>query len=198
MIVGGMTQYLAKVQTMPKQVEEALKKIIRDFMWDGKKPLVNMNTFRLFIEHGGVKLLDLAVRNQAIDIMWLKSYLDLSPKQPMWAYVADVLINKSTAKALSNISPPAQFNTYLQSWNPKLHMASKLFKDIIQMMKTGQKLGVSFEALKLSDLVKDQLPAWYHLGVGKHMASLNNQGASKCLRNNHCVKTVGDLVQHTK
>jgi len=39
MVVGGMTQYLAKVQTMPKQVEETLTKTIRNFMWDGKNPL---------------------------------------------------------------------------------------------------------------------------------------------------------------
>ena len=193
-----MTQYLAKVQTMPRQIEETLPKVIRNFVWDGKRPPVNINALRLPITQGGIKLLDLKARNQAIDIMWLKSYLNLGPKRPMWAYVADVLINESKSKASGKIQAPAQTNVYLQSWNPSLHSASKLPKDIIQMMKTGQKFGVSFEALKLSDLVKDRLPAWYHLGVGKHMASLNNQGASRCLRDNHCVKTVGDLVQHTK
>ena len=116
----------------------------------------------------------------------------------MWAYVADVLINNSTTKAASRVSSLAQINTYLQSWNLSLHATSKLSKEIIQMMKTRQKFGVDFEALKLSDLVKEQLPAWYHLGTGQHMVSLNNQNASKCLRDNHLVKTVGDLVQHTK
>ena len=137
-------------------------------MWDGKKPSVNIDTLYLPIEQGGVKLLDLKVRNQAIDIMWLKSYLDLTSKRPMWAYVADILINNSTSKASNNVSSSAQFNTYLQSWNPSLHATSKLSKDIIQMMKTGQKFSVSFEALKLSDLVKEQLPAWYHLSAGQH------------------------------
>ena len=198
MVVGGMTQYLAKVQTMPKQIESTLTKIIRDFMWNGKKPSVNIDTLYLPVEQGGVKLLDLKVRNQAIDIMWLKSYLDLTSKRPMWAYVADILINNSTSKATNNVSSSAQLNTYLQSWNTSLHATSKLPEDIIQMMKTGQKFGVSFEALKLSDLVKEQLPAWYHLCTGQHMVSLNNQSASKCLRDNHLVKTVGQLIQHTK
>jgi hypothetical protein len=67
---------------MPKQIEDTLEKIIRNFMWDGKRPPVNMNTLHLPIRQGGVKLLDLKARNQAIDIMWLKSYLDLSPKRP--------------------------------------------------------------------------------------------------------------------
>ena len=57
------------------------------------------------------------------------------------------------------------------------------------MIKTGQKFDVNFEALKLSDLAKSQLPALYHLGTGQHMTSLNNQNTGKCLRNNHLVKT---------
>ncbi|EPQ53496.1 hypothetical protein GLOTRDRAFT_24514, partial [Gloeophyllum trabeum ATCC 11539] len=34
-IAGGMTQYLTKVQGMPKSVEAALTKVIRCFIWDG-------------------------------------------------------------------------------------------------------------------------------------------------------------------
>jgi hypothetical protein len=37
MIVGGMTQYLTKVQGMPKYAEQALEKIIQNFIWNGKK-----------------------------------------------------------------------------------------------------------------------------------------------------------------
>jgi hypothetical protein len=198
MVIGGMTQYLAKVQSMPKQVEESLTKTIRNFMWEDRKPPVNMSTLSLPVAQGGIKLLNLKIRNQAIDVMWLRSYLNLGPKRPKWAYVADVLINESISRASSKVSASAQINTYLQSWNPNLHTASKLSKDIVQMMKTGQKFGVNFEALKLSDLAKDRLPAWYHIGTGQHMVSLNNQKASKCLRDNHLIKTVGDLVQNTK
>ncbi|KAJ7933515.1 hypothetical protein B0H13DRAFT_2306623 [Mycena leptocephala] len=36
MVVGGMTQYLAKVQVMPKEAEEKLEKRIRKFLWGGK------------------------------------------------------------------------------------------------------------------------------------------------------------------
>ena len=97
-------------------------------MWDGRKPSVNIDTLHLPIEQGGVKLLDLKVRNQAIDIMWLKSYL---LKWPMWAYVADVLNNNNTSKTTSKVLPSVQINTYLQSWNPNLHVTSQLSKNII-------------------------------------------------------------------
>ncbi|KAE9394274.1 hypothetical protein BT96DRAFT_758221, partial [Gymnopus androsaceus JB14] len=36
MIVGGMTQYLTKVQGMPKEVEEKLTRRIKRFLWDEK------------------------------------------------------------------------------------------------------------------------------------------------------------------
>ncbi|KAJ3753756.1 hypothetical protein EV360DRAFT_23380, partial [Lentinula raphanica] len=36
MIVGGMTQYLTKVQGMPKEIEHRLEKRIRNFLWDNK------------------------------------------------------------------------------------------------------------------------------------------------------------------
>ncbi|KAJ7675942.1 hypothetical protein DFH06DRAFT_925864, partial [Mycena polygramma] len=45
MVVGGMTQYMAKVQGMPKDVEEKLEKRIRNFLWAEKvKVTVNKET----------------------------------------------------------------------------------------------------------------------------------------------------------
>ncbi|KAJ3847087.1 hypothetical protein EV368DRAFT_76847 [Lentinula lateritia] len=37
MIIGGMTQYLTKVQGMPKDIEEKLVKRIHHFLWDEKQ-----------------------------------------------------------------------------------------------------------------------------------------------------------------
>ncbi|KAJ4470963.1 hypothetical protein J3R30DRAFT_3254885, partial [Lentinula aciculospora] len=36
MVVGGMTQYLTKVQGMPKDIEDKLAKRIKRFLWDKK------------------------------------------------------------------------------------------------------------------------------------------------------------------
>jgi hypothetical protein len=59
MIVGGMSQYLATTQRMPKQVVQILEKTIRKFIWDESKPSVSMETLYLPIAQGGIKLLDL-------------------------------------------------------------------------------------------------------------------------------------------
>ena len=102
MIICGMTQYLAKVQTM--QIEETLEKIIRNFLWADKKPPVNIATLYLPIRQGVIKLLNLRARNKAIDIMWLRSYLNLNQNRPMWAYVAIALISVNISKVSGKVS----------------------------------------------------------------------------------------------
>ncbi|KAJ3753202.1 hypothetical protein EV360DRAFT_19074, partial [Lentinula raphanica] len=54
MIIGGMTQYLTKVQGMPKDVETRLDKRIRKFLWaDKEKVTMNKETVFMPIESGG-------------------------------------------------------------------------------------------------------------------------------------------------
>lgn len=80
MIVGGMTQYLAKVQGMPSSVEDEFVRIIRDFVSDGKKSSpIKPETLFEPIREGGIKLLDIKSRNEAIELTWVQSYLTLSP-----------------------------------------------------------------------------------------------------------------------
>ena len=159
MIVGGMSQYLTMAQAMPKQVEEILEKIIHAFIWEDSRPSVSLDTLCLPIGQGGIKLLNLSSRNKAIEIMWLKSYLTLGQKRPAWAYIADVLISESVTKSSGAISNLAQINVYLQTWRAGLHPGSTLPKTLQNMLKIGKKFGLNFTSLKLSDSVKEKLPA---------------------------------------
>ncbi|EPS93790.1 hypothetical protein FOMPIDRAFT_12490, partial [Fomitopsis schrenkii] len=55
MVVGGMTQYKAKVQGMPKQIEDALAKRVRKFMWaDKTQAPVNTQTLHAPVSRGGL------------------------------------------------------------------------------------------------------------------------------------------------
>ena len=109
-IVGGRTQYLAKTQGMPQRTEKVIQKIINEFLWDSEKPpRIASSTLELPLENGGINLLNVSTRNEAIKIMWLKSYLDFSPTRPTWAIFTDLLIN---ATAPPNISPLGRLNTY--------------------------------------------------------------------------------------
>jgi exonuclease III len=199
MVVGGMSQYLAKAQGLPPQAEQMLEKIVRDFIWEGKKSPVNLDTLYNPISDGGLKLLDIESRNKAIEIMWLKAFLTLGPNRPTWAYVTDLIIGESISKSSGLVSSLAQINVYLQTWKPSLHSRSNLPACIRTMLKTGKELNVNFESLKLSDALKLKLPIWYHIGVDRLLPNrLNNTQASKCLREKHKVKSVSDLIQNIK
>ena len=86
---------------MPKEIEEMLNRTIKNFIWkDDSLPRIGNETLRNPIIEGELDLLDLKVRNEAIDLMWLKAYLDFSLKRPEWATVTDLIIEASAPKGL--------------------------------------------------------------------------------------------------
>ena len=92
-IIGGYTQFLSKAQGMPEDIEDALTKIIRDFMWEeDSSPRIALDFLQCSRDQGGLDLLDLKSQNEAIKLIWLKSYLNLSPSRPEWAVVMDLII----------------------------------------------------------------------------------------------------------
>jgi hypothetical protein len=94
---------------MPHCTEIAIQKIIQDLIWEGGcTPLIALSTLELPPKEGGLNLLNIKIRNEAIDIMWPKSYLNFSPTHPTWAVITDLLIN---AAAPWNISPLSRLNT---------------------------------------------------------------------------------------
>ena len=101
MVVGGHIQFLTQAQGMPKETEDTLNRMIKNFIWeDDSSPRIAKETLRNPITEGGLDLLDLEIRNKAIDIMWLKTYLDFSPKRPEWATITDLIIEASAPEGL--------------------------------------------------------------------------------------------------
>ena len=153
-IVGGRTQYLAKVQGMPLKTVCALQKVIQEFIWDGERtPRIAPSTLELPLEEGGLNLLNIKSRNEAIEIMWLKSYLNFSPTRPTWAVVTDLLIN---AAAPPNTSPLGRLNMYMQSWNPPSRgpRSSYLNHDITRMVSTAKRYNTNLAALRIAPVQK--------------------------------------------
>ena len=95
-IVSGHTQFLAKAQGMPPNVEDALTKLARNFIWEeNTKPEITLDYLHCPIEEGGLNLLNIAAKNDTIEIMWLQAYLNFSPTCPIWAKVTDLIIDTS-------------------------------------------------------------------------------------------------------
>ncbi|KAG2335301.1 hypothetical protein BDR05DRAFT_837851, partial [Suillus weaverae] len=86
-------QFLTKAQGMPKSIESALIKMIRNFIWnDARTSSINLEQMYKKKEEGGINPLDIKSRNEAIEIIWVKSYLDLSKSRPTWALLMDLIL----------------------------------------------------------------------------------------------------------
>jgi hypothetical protein len=150
MFIGSISQYMTTVQGMPKDIESTIQKLINSFIWGGDRAQITLKQTRENFKKGGIKLLDIQARNDAIDIMWLKKYLDLSPSHPLWASIADILIEDSIAKSNST-DQNVTINTYLQSWSPSMNVNSKLPPDLKRMIRTGKTYNISFSALDIPE-----------------------------------------------
>jgi hypothetical protein len=191
-VIGGHTQFLMKAQGMPDNIEAALTKIIWNFMWEKDSfPRIALDLLQCPIDHGGLDLLDLRARNEAIEITWLKSYLNFSPSRPPWAAVTDLII---AATARPGTVARARKNLFLQTWEATLKgPRSKLLNnDIIRMLKTGKKYNTNLAAIRLSVELRSQLPAWYHLGSNNRPIT---NSASKCLLTKHGNSTIADMLR---
>ena len=114
MTVGAMTQFLTNAQGMPKSVLTALTKTTRDFIWNGKKsPPLSLKRLHKPQSEGGINLLDLEAQNLAIEVTWLKKYLDTTKARPTWAFVTDALINCIKPSGIWSLSDVNIFLTSL-------------------------------------------------------------------------------------
>ena len=195
-IVGGRTQFLAKAQGMPKRIRKALTKEIKNFIWedDTHTPRLGLEHLENTKEQGGIKLLNLKTRDDAIEIVWLRDFLNLTKSCPTWAFVTDILLNETSPPTLNK---KTRQNAFLQKW--KIPTAGKrgkrLGEDTIRMIKAAKKYNTTFAPINLSRELREKLPAWSHIGIEKTVP--RNQQA-KCLIENHNATRTRDLLRITE
>ncbi len=195
MIVGGMTQFLTTVQRMPEIIVTRLNKIIRGYLWnDRHNTPVGMAHLYLPVDQGGLDMLDLETRSEAIDIMWLKTYLDFSSERPIWAFLADDLLANYVTKACRPKSARLRVNTFLQRWSPRIH---GLPAELNGLMSIARKYGLRLEGLAFSKDIQRSMPMWDHAHTDKTRLG-HLQVPSKlldCLQLRHNAMTVNDFLQ---
>ncbi|KAJ3857351.1 hypothetical protein EV368DRAFT_30403 [Lentinula lateritia] len=118
----------------------------------------------------------------------------MSPDRATWAYVADALIAHHTPKTYDNIDEYSKINIFLQSWNTDVR---KLPKDLQDMIKVAKKHNLRLDGLAFSRDTIRQMPLWLHSEC-KEIKSKHNNPLSKCLRENHKVRLVGDAETFAK
>ncbi|OJT09202.1 LINE-1 retrotransposable element ORF2 protein [Trametes pubescens] len=192
--VAGRTQFLAKAQGMPKDVENKLTRMVADFMWGGDRhPRVDRATLYAPVDKGGLSVLNVAARNEAIDLVRLQDYLNLSPTRPRWALVADALLSNAVAATSKNADPKARLNYFLQNWEVSTRKKAGLPLDLKRMVVAAKKFGAKCDVRVASRELRNAMPVWYHLGA-EGGRSTAKSAASKCLRDNHGVSNVAQCV----
>ena len=192
-IVGGRTQFLAKAQGIPKRIRKALIKEIRNFLWEDEthRPGIGLDHLENKKDQGGIKLLNLKSRDEAIEIVWLREYLNLTNTCPTWAFVTDILLNEMTPATLDE---KTRQNAFLQKWTIPTSgkRANKVGKDTIRMVKAAKKHKATFAPINLSRELRESLPAWRHLGEEK---TIPRNKQANCLAKNHNSVRVKDLLR---
>ena len=196
MQVAGVTQYLTKVQGMPKGVEAELNRQIRKFMWNYEKS-DTVNQSQMFAPHrkGGKKLLDIEARNKAIHLTWLRAYMNMGNGRATWTYFADAIISTDIPPSHKIIDEPgSKIMPILQTWRTR-SIGSTLPEDLKQMLKVAREFGVQVTSRKPSQEACESLPLWYHIKSNPSARALYRSKTARCLRKRHNVSLVSDALQ---
>jgi hypothetical protein len=196
MQVAGVTQYLTKVQGMPKDIETDLDKQVRRFLWNNdRNDTVNRAQMHAPHGRGGKKVLNLEARNKAIHLTWLQAYLNIGKNRPTWAYFADAIIGTDIPDSHQiDKDPHSRIMPILQTWQTK-SKKSTLPEDLRMMLKLAKEFNVQVSAQNPSLTTKMKLPIWYHVHSAPSARKLYRTKTAKCLRNKHQIRLVQDAVK---
>ncbi|KAI6139649.1 hypothetical protein BKA82DRAFT_3988157, partial [Pisolithus tinctorius] len=186
-LVQSRAMYLATVNTMPQHIEYQMTKLIKNFLWNNKKRgLLDKPYTYAPTALGGLNMPNLKARLEAIKITWLRRYLTTSDR-PSWAYVADaILANNVTKKPTTEHK--SCISWALQNWHESARKDAQIPIQLKEIINTARKYNIGLDGRQLSLETLNQLPIWNHLAATNNY--LWNKKSSKCLRNNHNVKTV--------
>ncbi|KAH9891236.1 hypothetical protein C8Q73DRAFT_651532, partial [Cubamyces lactineus] len=143
---------------------------------------------------GGLGLLDVKARNDAIDLVWVREYLSLKAGRATWTSLADALLARAVAATAKRTDPNARVNAFLQTWEVSTRTAAGLPPPLLRLVRAAKKYGVALHSPNPREEVVERMPIWYHLALVEGRDSANCKSA-KCLRTNHKVMTVAQCAQ---
>ena len=195
MIAGGKTQFLARAQGMPREIEDEIRKSITEFVWGKKTATMCIQDAARSPEYGGRKILDIVRRNEAIDLMWVKQYLSMGPDRPKWAYLMDEIFRIERPKrARETYHMIERWNPLIQDWNPKAR-SPNVPQRIRNALRLASKHGIELETLEPTETTRREMPVWLHRKASREAARLYKTDAAKCLRTNHRTHYIGQLKE---
>ncbi|KAL1740805.1 ribonuclease H-like domain-containing protein [Schizophyllum fasciatum] len=121
--------------------------------------------------------------------MWLKEYL--GSNCPTWCYYVDALFAMYVPEATIPWDKELRINQFTQTWRPYKHRLPKFMRALTE---AAEKWGLRPEGLAFSRQILCEMTMWYHCEADPSIRRLaSHSNASKCLRLNHKLRTVGDF-----
>ena len=194
MIAGGKTQFLTRAQGMPEPIQDEIHKTITEFVWGKERASMNIKDAARDPSQGGRKIMDLVRRNEAIDLMWVKQYLNMGPNRPKWAFMADEIFRSARPKNATEMPGTIEkWNPLIQNWKPKAR-SEHIPRRIQNAMKAAKKHGVELEALEPNEETKRGMPVWLHRKANGEAAKIYKTNGAKCLKMKHRTHYMGQLA----
>ena len=198
MIAGGKTQFLARAQGMLNEIAEQLQKMINEFSWEKKISSMKIEDLAKEIENGGRKVIDIKIRNEAVNLMWVKNYLKMGKDRPKWAYMMDEILRSSRpSRAKETPEEIANWNPFTQDWRPKTK-DKHIPKRIQQALALARKHGVALEAPNPTNETRLEMPVWLHRKANRNAARLYKKSEAKCLKAKHKTHYMAQLITLTE
>jgi len=208
MIIGGMSQYLAKVQTMPETAAKTLERLIRRFAWSGEgASTIAIGHMTSGIDQGGRRVLDIHARNEAIQLTWVQAYLKMGQDRPTWVFIADEIFANDAPGELKSLedSAHARINQFLQTWHsrknrkrgsdPADETSQSIPRDLREMVRVARKYGVRLEATEPAREVREEILAIRCSQTREDSKPETLCGKfGKCIRTKHGMKNLKDAA----
>ena len=195
MIAGGKTQFLTRAQGMPETIQEEIQKTVTEFVWGKERATMCIEDIARDLNRGGRKVMNIAKRNTATDLMWIKQYLHMGPGRPKWAFMVDEIFRMERPKRAKETHQMIEnWNPLTQNWKPK-EKSVNIPKRTQRALRLARKHGVELETVEPTEETKREMPVWLHRKANKEAARIYPTDAAKCLKNKHRTHYVKQLIE---
>ncbi|KAF9018853.1 hypothetical protein BDZ89DRAFT_891217, partial [Hymenopellis radicata] len=138
---------------------------------------------------GGQNLIDIKLRNDAIHIVHLATFLGVNGTTPRWALVMQDAMRRKVLSTYRTVNPGLLVNTFLQTWDAN---KMDLPLDMKRILRVAKENNLLMDALVIPPEVRGEMPIWLHQGWAADKIRRTNDKYAKCLQANHNVRTAED------
>ena len=86
-LIGSLLVYPMQIlPTLNKNLTKRITKMLQEFIWNGRKPKIRMNTLQAAIDDGGLALFDAENRDKSLKVAWIKRLINMKPGMKALAY----------------------------------------------------------------------------------------------------------------